>query len=156
MKKQAFILFAMTAVLLTVSVFGGACAAEDGKEPAVRTILLWAGGAGMEDPYSGPVSKRLNRMMEEEIPDNINIIVLTGGTNMGWWEDISLEGADSVRTDCNQVWKMKGTHDGQQGALVLLEADGLPGFEQRSMADPATLKAFIDYGAANYPAEKTT
>ena len=108
----------------------------------------------MENPWSGPVGKRLNRMMEEEIPDNINIIVLTGGTNMGWWEDISLEGAESVRMDCNQAWKMKGAHDGQRGALVLLAADGLPGFEQQSMAEPATLKAFIDYGAANYPAEK--
>ena len=154
MKKRAFILFAMTAVLLAVSVLGGACAAEAGKEPAARTILLWAGGAMMEQPWSGPIGKRLNKMMEEEIPDNINVIVLTGGTNMGWLEDISLEGAESVRMDCNQVWKMKGAHDGQRGALVLLEADGLPGFEQQSMAEPATLKAFIDYGAANYPAEK--
>ncbi len=37
---------------------------------------------------------------------------------------------------------------------MLLEENGLPGFEQRSMSDPETLKAFIDYGAANYPAEK--
>ena len=43
MKKQAFILFTMTAVLLTVSVLGGACAADAGQEPAVRTILVWAG-----------------------------------------------------------------------------------------------------------------
>ena len=49
MKKQAFILFAMTAVLLTVSVLGGVCAAEAGKEPAARTILLWADGARMEN-----------------------------------------------------------------------------------------------------------
>ena len=154
MKTRAFILFAMMAVLLTVSVFGGACAAEAGKEPAVRTILIWAGGARMEDPWSGPIGKRLNTMMDEEIPDNINIIVLTGGTEMGWWEELSLEGADSVRTDCNQVWKLNGAHDGQRGAMALLEPDGLPGFEQRSMSDPATLQAFIDYGAANYPAEK--
>ena len=40
MKKRAFILFAMTAVLLAVFLFGGACAAEAGKEPAVRTILF--------------------------------------------------------------------------------------------------------------------
>ena len=154
MKKRAFILFAMTAVLLAVSVLGGACAAaEAGNGPAVRTILFWAGGAAMEESEGGPVGKRLNKMMEEEIPDNLNIIVLTGGTDMGWLEELSLEGADSVRTDCNQVWKMKGAHDGQKGALVLLEADGLPGFEQQSMAEPATLKAFIDYGAANYPAE---
>ena len=51
MNKRAFILFAMTAVLLTVSLFGGGCAAaEAGKEPAVRTILIFANGAELEQP----------------------------------------------------------------------------------------------------------
>ena len=155
MRKRTFILAAMIAALLTVFIFGGSCAAaETADAPAVRTILLWAGGAAMEEPDTGLVSKRLNKMMDAEIPDSVNIIVITGGTQQGWDEDLSLEGADSVRTDCNQVWKMKGARDGQRGALVLLEENGLPGFEQRPMSDPATLKAFIDYGAANYPAEK--
>ena len=155
MRKRAFILFAMIAVLLTVTVCGGSCAAaEAGNGSAVRTILLWAGGSMMDNPISSPILDRLNRMMDAEIPDSVNIIVITGGNAEGWSEEISLEGADSIRTDCNQVWKMKGAHDGKRGALVPLEADGLPGFEQRSMSDPATLKAFIDYGAANYPAEK--
>ena len=154
MKKRAFILFAMTAVLLAVSVLGGACAAEAGKEPAVRTILFWCDGAGMDTPEAGPVAQRLIKMMDAEIPDSVNIIVLTGGVERGWSPDLPLEGADSIRTDCNQVWKMKGAHDGQRGALVLLEKDGLPGAEKGSMAHPDTLKAFIDYGAANWPAEK--
>ena len=89
MKKRTFILFAMTAVLLAVSLFGGTCAAEAGNGPAVRTILFWAGGAAMEESEGGPVGKRLNKMMEEEIPDNLNIIVLTGGTDMGWLEELS-------------------------------------------------------------------
>ncbi|MCR4876772.1 MAG: hypothetical protein K5922_06345 [Clostridiales bacterium] len=49
---------------------------------------------------------------------------------------------------------MKGAHDGQQGALVLLEKDGVPGAEKGPMSHPDTLKAFIDYGAANFPAEE--
>ena len=154
MKKRAFILFAMTAVLLTVSLFGSACAAEAGKEPAARTILFWCDGARLEMPEIGTVSNRLISMMDMEIPDSVNIIVVTGGVERGWYPDLPLEGADSVRTDCNQVWKMKGAHDGQRGALVLLEKDGLPGAEKGSMSHPDTLKAFIDYGAANWPAEK--
>ena len=154
MKKRAFILFAMTAILLTVSLFGGACAAEAGKEPAARTILLWADGARMDTSEAGPVANRLIKMMDAEIPDSVNIIVLTGGVSDGWIPDLPLEGADSVRTDCNQVWKMKGAHDGQRGALVLLEKDGLPGAEKGSLVHPDTLKAFIDYGAVNWPAEK--
>ena len=154
MAKRTFFLFAMAAVLLAVSVFGGACAAEAGKDPAVRTILLWAGGANMDNPYDGPIADRLMKMMDAEIPDSVNIIVITGGNSMGWKPELPLEGTDSIRTDCNQVWRMKGAHDGQRGALELLEKDGLPGAEKASMSHPDTLKAFIDYGAANWPAEK--
>ena len=153
MKKRAFITFAMTAVLLTVSLFGGVGAAEAAKEPAVRTILIWADGASLENPQSGTVSKRLMDMMDMEIPDSVNMIVLTGGVESGWYPELPLEGTDAVRTDCNQVWKLKGAHDGQRGALVLLEENGLPGAEKSPLTHPDTLKTFIDYGAANYPAE---
>lgn len=50
MKNRKILLFAMMAVLLTVTVFGGAGAAGAGKESAVRTILIWAGGAEMDSP----------------------------------------------------------------------------------------------------------
>ena len=110
MKKTVLVICIILSVLLTFSVYGASddtgteaekhTAAEDGT--AARTILLWASGAHMESPYYGPVARRLNKMMEEEIPDSVNIIVLTGGTGEGWSEDLSLEGADSVRTDCNQ------------------------------------------------------
>ena len=124
----------MTAVLLAVTVLGGACAAEAGKEPAARTVLLWADGARMDTSEAGPVANQLIKMMDAEIPDSVNIIVLTGGVSDGWIPDLPLEGADSVRTDCNQVWKMKGAHDGQRGALVLLEKDGLPGAEKSPLS----------------------
>ena len=162
LKKTVLVIFFMFTVLLTSCVYrqsdgrktetGNNTAAGD--ETPVRTILLWASGAYMDSSFDGPVARRLNKMMEEEIPDSVNIIVLTGGTDEGWQEDLSLEGADSVRTDCNQVWKMKGAHDGQKGALVLLEENGIPGAEKTPMSDPEMLRAFIDYGAENYPADK--
>ena len=162
MKKTVLVICIIISVLLTFSVYGktddAGAEAEDhmaaADEAATRTILVWVSGAHMDSPYDGPIARRLNKMMEEEIPDSINIIVLTGGTREGWSDDLSLEGADSVRTDCNQVWKMKGAHDGQKGALVLLEENGIPGAEKISMSDPAMLRAFIDYGAENYPAGK--
>ena len=111
MKKAALVICIILAVLLTFS----ACAQSDGNgaeagnstgandDSTTRTILLLASGAHAETPLFSPVSSRLNKMMEAEIPDSVNIIVLTGGTDEGWSEDLSLEGADSVRTDCNQV-----------------------------------------------------
>ncbi len=162
MKKIELFLCIIIALLLTSCVYvksddigaeaENTAIAED--RTAARTILLWASGAHMDSPYDGPIARRLNKMMEEEIPDSVNVIVLTGGTDEGWSEDLSLEGADSVRTDCNQVWKMKGAHDGKKGALVLLEENGIPGAEKTPMSDPEMLRAFIDYGAENYPAEK--
>ncbi len=162
MKKTVLVIYIMFSVFLTFSAYGQTTGSgmqaenhttsED--QTAARTILLWASGAHMDSPYDGPIARRLNKMMEEEIPDSVNMIVLTGGTEEGWSEELSLEGADSVRTDCNQVWKMKGAHDGQKGALVLLEENGIPGAEKTPMSDPEMLRAFIDYGAENYPADK--
>ena len=109
MKKTVLVICIIFSVLLTFHVYGqsddSGVEAENhtiaGDETAARTILLWASGAHMDSPFNGPVARRLNKMMEAEIPDCVNIIVLTGGTEAGWSEDLSLEGADSVRTDCN-------------------------------------------------------
>ena len=109
MKKTVLVICIIISVLLTFSVYGktddAGAEAEDhmaaADEAAARTILVWVSGAHMDSPYDGPIARRLNKMMEEEIPDSVNIIVLTGGTREGWSDDLSLEGADSVRTDCN-------------------------------------------------------
>ena len=73
MRKRTFILIAMITVLLIAAICGGSCAAaETANAPAVRTILLWAGGAKMDSWYEGPIADRLNKMMDAEIPDNVN------------------------------------------------------------------------------------
>ena len=67
----------------------------------------------------------------------------------------------------NQIWEARGADakinnedDPNAGKLVLLDGDGITGDNEpvqateELMSDPAILKAFINYGAANYPAEK--
>lgn len=66
----------------------------------------------------------------------------------------------------NQIWEARGVdandeyvkEDADHGKLVLLDGDGLTGTEVKGenelMSDPNTLKAFINYGVQNYPAEK--
>ena len=69
----------------------------------------------------------------------------------------------------NQIWEARGVDaalengstDRNAGKLVLLDGDGITGAENEAvksenelMSDPATLKAFINYGVTNFPAEK--
>ena len=77
-----------------------AALAEGGQAPdrAARTILLYCSGHELESPISSLVSKGLNRMMQNEIPDSVNVIVLTGGA-MCWNESLRLDGGRrSART----------------------------------------------------------
>ena len=146
-------LFVSFAMALTAAVPCGipAFAEENGK--AARTILMYFSGANAEDKEASFCSSFLNSVSDCEIPDDVNIIVLTGGAE-AWNDVLRLDGADDVRNDCNQVWKMTGAHNGKSGALVPIEPDGIKGAEALPMSDSAMLKAFLDYGAENYPAEK--
>ena len=62
----------------------------------------------------------------------------------------------------DQIWEARGADSAENaGKLVLRDGDGITGpagtavkGEYELMSDPATLQAFIDYGVANYPAEK--
>lgn len=62
----------------------------------------------------------------------------------------------------NQIWEAKGADaEENPGKMVLLDGNGITGdegdavkSEKELMSDPATLKAFINYGATNYPADK--
>lgn len=62
----------------------------------------------------------------------------------------------------NQIWEAKGADAAENpGKMVLLDGDGITGVENEAvksenelMSNPDTLKAFINYGAENYPADK--
>ena len=61
----------------------------------------------------------------------------------------------------NQIWEAKGADaEENPGKMVLLDGDGITKAneavksENELMSDPDTLKAFINYGATNYQAEK--
>ncbi len=151
--KRITSLFLTLAVALTATLQLGITAAAKDSGKAARTILMYFSGANAEDKEASFCSSFLNSVSDCEIPDDVNIIVLTGGAE-AWNDVLRLDGADDVRNDCNQVWKMTGAHNGKSGALVPIEPDGIKGAEALPMSDSAMLKAFLDYGAENYPAEK--
>ena len=151
--KRITSLFLTLAVALTATLQLGITAAAKDSGKAARTILMYFSGAHAETKYASYCSSFLNKVSDCEIPDDVNIIVLTGGAE-AWNDVLRLDGADDVRNDCNQVWKMTGAHNGKSGALVPIEPDGIKGAEALSMSDHNMLRAFIDYGAENFPAEK--
>ena len=88
MRKTALIILVIFALLLTSTACGSANNAGVEAESTTtvaetesttvaesktvtRTILLWASGARMDTPFDGPVARRLNKMMEAEIPDSM-------------------------------------------------------------------------------------
>lgn len=158
MKKRILqMMISLSLSLMMVLALTGVTAAfaEGGQAPdrAARTILLYCSGHELESPVSALMSKGLNRMMQNEIPESVNVIVLTGGA-MCWNESLRLDGAEAVRADCNQVWKMTGARNGHDGALVPSAPEGIKGAESLPMNDPAMLRAFLDYAYDNYPADK--
>ena len=59
----------------------------------------------------------------------------------------------------NQIWEAKGADAHENaGKMVLIDGDGITGSSPKQsfdelMSDPDTLRAFINYGVQNYPAD---
>ena len=98
-------------------------------------------------------------------PDGVNLpndaVIEYDSDNLEYVENPS-EPKSQVSNVYNQIWEAKGADakDGNAGKLVLLDGDGITDdnapvkSQDELMSDPATLKAFINYGAANFPADK--
>ena len=116
--------------------------------------------------------------------DKIKFIVMTGGAdeNDGWHMepeylyDPNGQELEKISTDYNCIWEAKGKDAiDNPGKLVLLDGDGVlgdgddalpaaPSYDEYGqidesqdyefMSDPEVLKAFINYGYDNYPAEE--
>ena len=139
MKKfGAFLL----AVCLFLSVLTG-CANSAVKTNAVPmgesgtwSVFLYLCGSNLETKM-GAAGKNLDEILGADIPENVNVIVQTGGAQKWRSHDIP---ADSLNR-----WQVKA------GRLSPLES--LP---QASMGDEQTFTDFLEYGVKNYPAEKMT
>ncbi|MBR2546940.1 MAG: hypothetical protein IKF07_01940 [Eubacterium sp.] len=146
---------------------------------AVRTVMLYDCGSNLES-WFGMATFNLLQVLKANFSDDedVRFIVMTGGSNL--WrlekEYISIdpklvpegEPVDSVSAEYNQIWEAKGADSEYRvepaegpahGKIVLLDGDGVTGNEpvkskDELMSDPDTLKAFINYCEANYPADK--
>lgn len=101
----------------------------------VFTIMIYMCGTDLESNYAMATAD-LNEILHAEISDQVNIIIETGGTK-NWKNSV-------VASHTNQRYQATAT------GLKLLE-DGLG---KKPMTDPQTLQDFIEYGAANFPANR--
>ena len=146
----------MAAVLLFTSC--GAALAEAPAAPAkaVRTVMLYLCGSNLETNY-GMVTWNLVQLMNAEVSPDLNVVVLTGGSDEWQTEAEYLEGAEAIGVDQHvQAWIVSGKNaenaENGHGKMTLL-ADWPAEYASALMSDGQTLQAFINYAAANYPAE---
>ena len=137
----------MLALLLVLSCFlMTACSAENSKSSHGQTefadvysaddtwtIYWYLCGSDLESNY-GAASADLEELMETELPDNIRVIIETGGA---------------------KEWQTDGISAKKIGRYVY-DKDGLREIEQlpdADMGDDATLRDFLRFGRENFPAD---
>ena len=146
------ILCALLSLILFVSALP-AFALPEPVEPVLRTVMLYLVGSDLEGEFE-LATYNLTESMRTEENEYLQFIVLTGGSYFWYTDSEYLDGADSIDPELNQVWSLRGRRtDEEHGIMTLLEPDGLPGCENQSLSDPASLTAFVDYCFEHYSAD---
>ena len=153
MKKTTRILSALMALVLLIGMLTLSPVSAGAQAVQTSTVILYLVGSNLESS-DGSATWNLVQSMEAGYDENLNYIVITGGSTEWQTEAEYLDGAEEIDPEINQIWKLEGRRgDEEHGRMTLIEPDGLKGFESASMCDPGTMTAFIDYCTANYPAD---
>lgn len=97
------------------------------------TLMIYMCGSDLESE-NAMASMNLEEMCSALIPEDVNVLVETGGSSAWNW--------DGIGTD------VLGRYQVLDGVLEEIETA-----ELASMGDPATLTDFIQWGVSNYPSE---
>ena len=171
-----FLLIAVIGISQTVSAAPTGAPEADRPDKARRTVLLYICGADLEESCAMAtynLMQVLNAGFSSD--DDVRCVVMTGGSYEWYMESEYLRdpyglglavsedtGEYTISGEYNQLWEAKGFDaPDDPSTLTLLDADGITGeygtavpSEDELMTDPEVLKAFINYGVMNYPAEK--
>ena len=149
MNKKLLSLFLAFAMMFSFSGCGGDEASdEDAAVNVSKTISesadsedeSWAiywylCGSDLETNY-GCATADLDEMFEVQLPENVNVIIQTGGSAV--WQN------DLMNPEMTQRW--------------LYNSEGLQLIEEQeavNMGEAQTLYEFLDFASTNYPADKT-
>lgn len=148
MKKRLLALCLALALALSLAACGGEDAEMDSqppsKEPDAPTadpegdgswaVYWYLCGSDLESG-GGFASTDLGEMMEAQLPENVTVVIQTGGSS-AWHNDLM---------DPSKLQRWTYT---SQGLSLVEELDSA------SMGDAQTLYEFLDFAHANYPADK--
>lgn len=107
----------------------------EGEEKDDFTLMVYMCGSDLETKY-GTASDGIEQMLRAEIPENVNIVIQTGGSKN--WKNPIISPSSTDR------------YIVKDGELCLV--DRMPYI--RNFGDAVTLSDFLDYGCLNYPAKK--
>lgn len=147
MRKKLLALLLTLAMALSLAACGGGeegSASSVTREPSVPAANLGDGGSWAVYWYlcgsdlesnGGFATMDLSEMMEVELPENITVVIQTGGAAV--WQN------DQMDPSKLQRWVYSSA------GLVLVDEQ-----ESASMGDAQTLYEFLDFANTNYPADK--
>lgn len=135
MKKLLSCLLAMVMALSLVSCGGSEDVSDSaGAEGESWAVYWYLCGSDLES-NGGFATMDLSEMMEVELPENVNVVIETGGAAV--WQN------DEVDPSKLQRWLYNSE------GLQLLEES-----ETANMGDAQTLYEFLDFASTNYPADR--
>ena len=108
------------------------------------TIMLYICGSNLESDYSSATDDIKEILGVSNQPNDINIIIETGGTTKWNMGSSYLDGATSIPKDQLGRWHVAGKK---------LVKDSF--ISQADMSATNTYKSFLQWGLENYPADKT-
>ena len=130
MKRKLLSLFLALAAILSLA----ACHAEPDSGDGSWAVYWYLCGSDLET-NGGFASTDLSEMMEVQLPENVNVVIQTGGAAA--WQN---ENMDPTKL---QRWLYNSE------GLQLLEEQ-----ETANMGDAGTLSDFLSFADSNYPADK--
>lgn len=148
MKKRLFVLCLTLAMVFTLASCGGEDAESSSSSVSVEpdapadgpgdsgswAVYWYLCGSDLES-NGGFATIDLNEMMEVELPENVTVVIQTGGAAV-WQNDV-------MDPDKLQRWVYNS-----EGLSLIEEA------ETANMGDAQTLYEFLDFANTNYPADK--
>ena len=124
----------------------------DPKEPSdkkARTIMMFTSGTMLERD-DACLTKNLTNAMSADISDDINFLVMTGGTELYHMEKTRTFDANgkniSISTTNIQIWKL------EKGRMTLVKTLG--DYTRNEYFTKEIVRDYIDYCAKYFPADK--